>query len=142
MSYKGRYVPVNRKKYSGDPLNITFRSLWERRVMKYFDESPHIIKWSSEGLIIPYRYDVDKKWHRYFPDFWIEDKNGNRIVIEVKPNKQLLPPNPKRKRTKSFWKESYAYVKNRNKWDFAEEYCKNRGWEFQILTEKDIFGKR
>jgi len=35
MSYKGKYRPENPKKYKGDPTNIVYRSLWERKFMRY-----------------------------------------------------------------------------------------------------------
>ena len=35
MSYKGRYVPTNPKKYKGNPNTIYYRSLWERKFMVY-----------------------------------------------------------------------------------------------------------
>ena len=31
-----------------------------------------------------------------------------------------------------------TYVKNMNKWKAAEEYAKDRKWEFQIWTEKTL----
>ena len=31
-----------------------------------------------------------------------------------------------------------TYVKNMNKWETAEGYAKDRGWEFQIWTEKTL----
>ena len=49
MPYKGRFLPKNYQKYRGDYNNIIYRSSWELRVMKYFDEHPHVIWWASEG---------------------------------------------------------------------------------------------
>ena len=37
MAYRGRYIPSNPKKYKGDPSNIIYRSLWERKFMVYCD---------------------------------------------------------------------------------------------------------
>ena len=101
MSYSGKFKPKNYKKYKGDPTKIFYRSLWERRFMVYCDNNDKIIEWGSEELIIPYRSPLDKKVHRYFPDFYIKylNKEGNvvREIIEVKPKKQLRPPKtPKR----------------------------------------------
>jgi hypothetical protein len=42
--YTGRFVPKNASKYLGDPTNIIYRSLWERRVMVYLDEEPSVLK--------------------------------------------------------------------------------------------------
>ena len=34
--------------------------------------------------------------------------------------------------------ESFTYVKNQNKWKAASEYAKDRGWGFEIWTEKEL----
>ena len=83
MSYKGRFKPKHYNKYKGDPTKIIYRSLWERRFMKYCDDNPNILKWSSEEVVIPYRLD-DGSFHRYFPDFMIEyrDKDGELLTAK------------------------------------------------------------
>lgn len=30
---------------------------------------------------------------------------------------------------------------NQAKWASAKDYAKNRGWEFKIITEKDLYGR-
>ena len=106
MSYSGKFKPKNYKKYKGDPTKIYYRSLWERRFMVYCDNNPSIIEWGSEEIIIPYRSPVDRKVHRYFPDFYIKYQNSKgevlREIVEVKPKAQCLPPKePKRKTVQS-----------------------------------------
>ena len=76
MAYKGLYKIKNLSKYKGNPAKVTYRSLWERKFMVYCDNNPNILKWSSEEIIIPYRSPIDKRIHRYFPDFWIQIKNS------------------------------------------------------------------
>jgi len=68
-SYKGLYRPTNPKKYVGDPNRIVYRSLLERRFMLYCDRTTDITAWASEELAIKYYNPLDKKVHRYFPDF-------------------------------------------------------------------------
>ena len=96
MSYKGRFKPKQYKKYKGDPTKVVYRSMWELRFMKYCDSNPSILEWSSEEIVIPYR-SIDKKVHRYYPDFWIkyQDAQGNVKceVIEVKPKNLLRKTN-------------------------------------------------
>ena len=108
-SYSGKFKPKNYKKYRGDPTKIIYRSLWERRFMVYCDNNPSIIEWGSEEIIIPYRSPVDKKVHRYFPDFYIKYVNAKgqsiREIIEVKPKKQTAQPEPQKRKT---IKKSYA----------------------------------
>ena len=73
MSYTGRFVPTNPKKYKGNYTTIYYRSLWERKFMVYCDKNPNILQWGSEEIYIPYFLPTDGKIHRYFPD---EDSNG------------------------------------------------------------------
>jgi len=96
MAYSGFYKPKNPTKYRGNPTNIVYRSLWERKFMVFCDSNPSIIEWGSEEIIIPYRAP-DGKVRRYFPDFYIKvkEKSGKltKYIIEIKPKKQTQPPN-------------------------------------------------
>ena len=125
MSYKGKFRPTNPHKYNGDPTNIIYRSLWERKLMSYLDNHKDILQWSSEEFFIPYRSPVDRRLHRYFPDFWVKkrSKDGqiNNILIEVKPKKQTLPPEKKKRKTKGYIKEVMTYGINEAKWKAAIE---------------------
>ena len=143
MAYKGKYRPKNSEKYLGDIKNISFRSLWERQVMKWLDFNSDVIAWSSEEIIIPYLCETDKKTHRYFVDFFFEVKNGNKYLIEVKPYKQTLPPTiPERTKTgrksRRFLNESMTFVKNQSKWKAARQFAKKNGMVFNIWTEKHL----
>ena len=141
MSYKGRFKPRYPAKYNGNAENIIYRSLWELQVMQWLDKHPDIIWWSSEELAIPYLNPVDNRKHRYFPDFIAKMKTKNGIVktvmMEVKPVKQTKPPTQTRK-TKKYITEAATYVINQSKFSAAREFCKDHGWEFQIITEKEL----
>lgn len=143
MSYKGRYTPRNPKKYVGDPTNIVYRSLWERRMMVVFDENDNIVKWSSEELSIPYISPLDKRQHRYFPDFCVEEKqaDGSHVIkiIEVKPMAETSPPIKKARVTKKYIHSVSKYLVNHAKWTAAKEYATKRGWQFGLMTEREIF---
>ena len=142
MAYKGKYRPTNPKKYKGDPTNIIYRSLWERKFMVYCDLNDNILEWGSEEFFIPYRSPLDNRVHRYFPDFYIKYRKSNgsicRSIIEVKPDKQTRPPKKPKRQTKGYIYEVTKYVKNEAKWDAAKEFCKDRLWEFRIFTEKEL----
>ena len=148
MSYKGKFKPKHPKKYKGNPKNIIYRSLLERRFMVYLDNNPSILKWSSEEIIIPYVSPLDNRVHRYFPDFYMKYKTKDNLIveelIEVKPFSQCSPPNPKRKLTKTGRKskryitEVQSYIINDAKWKQAMKYCESRGWIWRIITEKEI----
>jgi hypothetical protein len=141
MSYKGRFKPKNPKKYNGSAENIIYRSSWELRVMKYFDESASIIWWASEELAIPYRSPVDQKMHRYFPDFIVKVREKTGLVmtyiLEVKPEKQTKIPVQKRK-TQKYLQEAATYAVNQEKWRAADIFCQEHGWKFKVVTEKDL----
>ena len=49
-SYKGLYKPTNPKKYIGNTNQIVYRSLLERRFMRYCDLNPDVTAWASEEL--------------------------------------------------------------------------------------------
>jgi hypothetical protein len=145
MAYNGKFSPKNINKYLGDPTNIWWRSLWERRVMVHLDENTKVIEWSNEEIIIPYLSPVDNRWHRYFPDFFAKIKNKDNqfesFVIEVKPKKQSAPPKRPGKITKSYINEVVTWGINEAKWKAADEYCKDRNWKFIVLTEDQLFKK-
>ena len=145
MSYKGKYRPKNPNKYNGDPTNIIYRSSWELKLMIYLDEHSDIVKWASEEFCIPYKSPIDGRRHRYFPDFWIKRKSGGCVLIEVKPYKQTRPPDVKNKNKTKTGRISRRYLNevktwgvNEAKWKAANEYCKDRGWKFMIMTEKEL----
>ena len=142
---KGLFKPKFPQKYKGNPCNIVYRSSWEYKLMKYFDLSGNIVEWQSEELWIPYRSPIDRKIHRYFPDFLIRvvDKEGNKTtkIIEVKPKKQTIPPEIKKngtKPTRKYLTEAVNYGINSAKWKAAKDYCSDRKWEFLIFTEREL----
>ena len=142
MAYKGRYNPVKPKKYKGNPQNIIYRSLWERKFMVYCDTNDKVLEWGSEEIIIPYISPWDGKKHRYFPDFYIKVKqsSGNikKFIIEVKPKKQTRPPKPVERKTKRWINEVKTFGINESKWKHATKWCKDNDMEFKILTEEEL----
>ena len=142
MAYRGKYYPSFPRKYKGDPTNIIYRSLWERKFMVYCDKNQNILEWASEEIAIPYRSPIDNRVHRYFPDFYMKVKETNgkikNYVIEVKPAKQTKPPAKPKRQTKGYIREAYEYARNQAKWKMAKEYCADRQWEFKVVTEKEL----
>ena len=136
MAYKTTFTPKNPNKYIGSQNSIKCRSLWERRVCKFFDESEKIKKWSFEEIEIPYVHPVDKQVHRYIPDFLIQVEQNNinkSIIVEVKPLKQV------HLKESASSKDKLIFEINKAKWNAAEKFCEKHQMQFQILTEKDIF---
>ena len=142
MSYKGKFQPSYPRKYKGDPTNIIYRSLWERKFMMYCDLNENIIEWGSEEIALPYRSPLDNRVHRYFPDFYIKVKENNgslkRYLIEIKPKKQTVEPKKKSRVTKSYIYECKTYAVNQAKWKAATEFCEDRRIQFKIITEDEL----
>ena len=137
-SYRGLYRPTNPKKYVGNTKQIVYRSLLERRFMRYCDLNEDILYWASEELPVRYYNPLDKKYHRYFPDFVVKTVNNDKYMIEIKPSRQAVKPKPPKKKTKSYMRESFEYIKNQAKWQAAKSYCDDNGMQFKIITEKDL----
>ena len=142
MSYKGKYYPSFPRKYKGDPTNIIYRSLWERKFMVYCDRNAKILEWGSEEIALPYISPHDSRVHRYFPDFYIkvQENTGKvkRYLIEVKPLKQTVKPKKPKRQTNGYIREAFEYARNQAKWKAAREYCADRMWEFKVITEKEL----
>lgn len=73
----------------------------------------------------------------------VKIQEGNKItkyLIEIKPKKQTLKPAAHgNKKQSTILYENAAYMVNTAKWKAAVEWCKKRGYKFQILTEDHLF---
>ncbi len=121
------YIPKNPEKYV-QPIDETMnsekypfmRSSWERKFAEYCDNNPDVIRWSTEYTNIKYWDTQQNKFRRYFPDFFVEFKDGRKIVVEIKPLKNC------------------KNINNQDKWLAAREFCKYHGYDFVIMTEKEL----
>lgn len=144
MAWRGKFKALNPKKYQGDPKGIIYRSSLEFKFMRYLDRHPDVLKWASEEMHVKYYDPSAKKVRRYFPDMIVQKKNKEgkieNVMIEIKPSSQCVPP--KRGKTlkaqRRFLRETRTYATNIAKWEAASLFCKEHGWKFQILTEKDL----
>ena len=142
MAYKGKYKVRAPYKYKGNPTKVIYRSLWELKFMTYCDTNINILEWGSEEVYMWYKSPIDNRPHRYFPDFYIKvrEKNGTikKYIIEVKPQRQTKPPARPKRQTKGYLREAFEYAKNQAKWKAANEWCLDRGFEFKVITEKEL----
>ena len=141
MSYSGKFRPSNRHKYKGDPTNIIYRSLWERKFMVWCDKNVNVLEWGSEEIVIPYISPVDGGFIAISPISTSEHSQERRdyeLIIEVKPKIQCAPPKRPKRQTKKYITEVKTFGVNQAKWKAAREYCKDRNMEFLILTEKEL----
>jgi len=142
MAYKGKYKVRAPYKYKGNPTKVVYRSSWELKFMNYCDTNTNILEWGSEEMYVWYKSPVDNKPHRYFPDFYIKARESNgqikKYIIEVKPQRQTKPPAKPKRQTRGYLREAYEYAKNQAKWKAANEWCLDRGFEFKVITEKEL----
>lgn len=138
---QGIYKPKNPQKYIGS--TPVYRSLMELKAFRYLDNNPNVLSWSSESVVVPYQSPADGKIHRYFVDLVakLKSKDGTikKLLIEVKPEKQTLPPIvTERKKQKTILYEKYQYAVNCAKWQAARSWCEKKGYMFIILNEKHL----
>lgn len=142
MAHKGYFKPRNPAKYRGDPTNVIYRSGWELKLMMWLDSHKDVLEWGSEEFFIPYRSPVDGRVHRYFPDFFVKRKNTEgkieTLIIEVKPFAQTQEPRKQDKPNRRYINEVVTWGINSSKWKAAQEYCLDRGWQFKLITEKEL----
>lgn len=136
------YVPKFPKKYQGE-YPIICRSSYEEVFCRWCDLNPNILKWSSETLAIPYYDPVTLKQKRYYPDFAINVKSSEPrdkiFIVEVKPYKETKPPvRAGRKSNKTKMYEARTWATNLAKWTAADNFCRRRGYQFKIITEKEL----
>lgn len=141
--HQGKYEVKNREKYKGDPDKVTFLSSYEKQFFEWCDRSPSVILWTSENVIVPYHDPVKNKKRRYIVDLWMrylsKDGSTKEALIEIKPHSQCTPPKRGNKRTKTYDAEMLTYLTNQAKWAAATEYARERGWDFRLITENQIF---
>lgn len=142
---EGKFIPKNQDKYLGDVNQIYYRSSWELDAFEFCDNNPHVIKWASEEIAIPYRKPSPTSGNLidsiYLPDLFvvISDQHGNlsRQLIEIKPKKQTQKS--KARKPGKRLEEEYTLMVNRLKWEAAEHWCMQRNIQFRLLTEEDQF---
>jgi hypothetical protein len=134
---RGRFIPKNPQKYTGNASKIVFRSSWELRFFQWLDMNEAIVRWGSEELAIPYLSPLDLRVHRYFPDIIVlyKHKDGSirKEIVEIKPyHETVLTP-------KSTDRDKKALLVNDAKWKAASIYAEQFGATFRVITEKTMF---
>lgn len=95
-----------------------YRSGWEHDVYECLEIIDEVVAFRGEKLTIGYHYMGEP--HQYYPDLIVQFADNHFEMWEVKPKNQI------------------TYDKNLAKWTAAEKYCQARGWEFRVITEKEI----
>lgn len=141
---QGLYTLKFPQKYIGDINKVRYMSSWELSVHSFFDNNVNILKWSSEGIAIPYIKPTDGRIHKYYPDYYIEYMNKDGLlqkeIIEVKPEKQTRFSKAKSAKNKLY--EDVQYAINVAKWNACQMFCDQYGITFRIVTEKTLWGSK
>lgn len=128
------YKPINPTKYIGNSSRIYYRSSWEKKFMQFLELSPKIKRWASEEIVIAYFLESDKKWHRYYPDFFVEFQTEHKFIIEIKPfSQRLIIPGKRIPRA-----QQLKFLQNQTKWLFANNFAKENGMIFLVFDEYDL----
>lgn len=139
MSYKGAFLHfTNPGKYVGDIRSVTYRSLWERAMMKWCDTCPAIKRWSSETVAVSYYDPVKNRERTYYIDFFLELADGKEILVEVKPAKQAEAPKAPTRRTQKYLYECMTWETNTAKWSAAKMFADMHGMKFEVWTEHHL----
>jgi len=109
--------------------------------MQFCSLNDSILKVNCEGIVIKYLSPIDNKIHKYYMDFIIKTKKGKIFLVEIKPYNQTIPPK-KGKNIESYKKAIKTYLINQAKWEAAKKLADSKGWEFKIITEKELFNKK
>lgn len=137
---QGVYHIKNTEKYIGsqtsNEMTAIYRSSWEKIAFIYLDHNPNILKWGSECVVVPYKYRLDTtpKVRKYYIDIFFMDKFGKHL-IEIKPKNQTDFNKIKRSKNK---KNIIEYIKNVDKWNYAQVFAKENDMMFKIWTEEHI----
>lgn len=117
---------------------LQFKSELERLFMAYADKNPAIVSWGYEKTVVKYLDQSSKpaKVRRYYVDFVCKVRVGSvfrTIWVEIKPSCETRKPG-----RNASPKTILTWIKNTCKWQCARQLAKSRGYEFHVLTEKEL----
>ena len=136
----GIFIPQHPEKYIGASSKIEYKSALELKFMMYVDRNPNIVSWGYEGTTIKYYDKARAKVRRYFIDFTMVIKVGpvrKTIWVEIKPESETHPPKGK---SRNDPKAQMTWMTNQSKWEAAKALAKSKGYEFHVITEKQLNG--
>ena len=115
---------------------MIFKSGLEKRMMQYLDKNENVIAWSYEPQCIKYFDKGQQKVRRYFIDFTCVIKQGmlqKTVWLEIKPESETHPP-----KNKKNIQAMMTWITNSCKWQAAQQLAKQKGYEFHVITEKQL----
>jgi hypothetical protein len=68
------------------------------------------------------------------------DGSTKTWMVEIKPYSQTIKPVKTRgKKELTYLNELKTYQVNMDKWIHANQYAKDRGWHFLVITENELY---
>ena len=138
---KSIYKPRNPKKWINEG-KIQSRSGIEQKWFTFFDLNSSVISIASERIIIPYFDPVNNKQRKYYVDLIVKfrDKNGDIKIklIEIKSYSESIAPKKPKRITNNYKSAVLTWITNQAKWEAATRFAIKKGWEFVVLTEKNL----
>ena len=67
-----------------------YRSGWELEYMHHLDANPDVVGYRYEDVRIPYvsnKKTGKVRW--YWPDFLVQQRDGEQLLVEIKPKRKL-----------------------------------------------------
>lgn len=101
--------------------NVQFESSLEEGFILILNFDPDVVTIMDQPIKIPYT-NTNGKASWYTPDFLVHYKNRKPVLFEVKSREYL------RKHKKEL----------KTRYDAAIEFAKERGWDFYVITDKEI----
>ena len=124
---------------------VLYKSSYELQAFRFADSNPAIVKFSVEPFNIKYLKPSTGKIHRYYIDMYLEFKNSQKFLVEIKPFSETQPPKPPKKSTQkalmTYNKACVTFSTNTAKWEAAKKFASEKGMKFIILTERELFDK-
>jgi hypothetical protein len=109
----------------GSGASVAFESALERDWLIFLDYNPHVTAIREQPFTVSFRDDKHRA-RRYTPDCMAEvresDGSMTITVYEVKYREDLL----------TNWKSL------KPKFNAVRQYCRERGWKFRVVTERDV----
>ena len=133
----GIFIPQHPEKYIGKE-KPQYKSALELKFMMYVDRNPAIVSWGYEGTTIKYFDRARGRVRRYFIDFTMVIKAGpirKTVWVEIKPDSETHPPSG---RSRNDPKAQMTWMTNQSKWEAAKSLAKSKGYEFHVITEKQL----
>lgn len=120
VSKKGKLTKLKKSSYGSE----NYDSALEREYMVELERDPAVKRWTKKHDIkIPYKFFFITR--HYHPDFLVEYQDGHKEIHETKGLPLLL------------------WVSTKLKRQSAEEFCKEKGWKFKMITKgrQAFYGK-